>query len=88
MANPFKEREKELKERGIKIPEHSLVNAGKTEEKTDTIVIVAEKAETRSKRVNLLVKPSVHEASLEKCKKLGISLNECVNQFLEKWSVE
>lgn len=54
----------------------------------DTITITVDKKESRSKRVNLLVKPSVHAAATAKCEKLGISLNECLNQFLEKWCVE
>jgi len=44
-----------------------------------------EKTETRSKRVNLLLKPSVHEMAKIKCDQLNISLNECINQFLENW---
>lgn len=84
MANRFKQREEELKTQGVELPEHSVVSAGKAEK----IIVISEKAETRSKRVSLLVKPSVHEASLEKCKNLGISLNECINQFLEKWSAD
>jgi predicted HicB family RNase H-like nuclease len=43
------------------------------------------KAETRSKRINLAVTPSAYEAARRKCKALGISMNECVNQFFEKW---
>lgn len=56
----------------------------------DEVVIVGnhDKEETRSKRVNLVIKPSVYDMSKTKCEGLGISLNECVNQFLEKWSKE
>ena len=43
------------------------------------------KEETRSKRVNLLITPSVYHQAQKKCKKLGISLNECINQFLSGW---
>lgn len=43
------------------------------------------KIETRSKRVNLLITPSVYAEAQKKCKKLGISLNECINQFLTNW---
>ena len=43
------------------------------------------RAETRSKRINLVVTPSAYEAARRKCKALGISVNECVNQFFEKW---
>lgn len=43
------------------------------------------KAETRSKRVNLLIPPSLYIEVQEKCKDMGISLNECINQFLTAW---
>ena len=72
------------------VVEHSLVTAGKLE-KTDTVddlVVATEKVEARSKRLNLLVKPSVHAAALKKCQKLGISINESINQILEKWVAE
>ena len=52
---------------------------------TEVIISAQEKKEARSKRVNLLVKPSVHERAIKRCESMGISLNECVNQFLEKW---
>jgi len=47
-----------------------------------------EKVETRSKRVNLVVRPSIHGLAKAKCDRLNISLNECINQFLEKWGSE
>jgi len=55
----------------------------------DRIVIVdKKKEEARSKRVNLVVKPSVYDRAKEKCKGLNISLNECINQFLDQWCKE
>ena len=47
-----------------------------------------DKEETRSKRVNLLVQPSVYKKAEKKCEKLGISVNECLNQFLSNWVKE
>jgi hypothetical protein len=44
------------------------------------------KTETRSKRINLLITPSIYDEAQKKCGKLGISLNECVNQFLKNWT--
>lgn len=56
------------------------------EEQTgDVIIAPKEKKETRSKRVNLVAKPSVVKEAEKKCKRLGISLNEAMNQFLEGW---
>lgn len=52
------------------------------------IIVPKKKEETRSKRVNLVVRPSVYAATQRKCKKLNISINECINQFLETWSKE
>lgn len=52
------------------------------------VFITAPKKESRSKRVNLLVTPSAYDAAKKKCDKLGISVNECINQFLEKWGNE
>ena len=55
---------------------------------SSAVMITTEKKELRSQRVNLLVKPSVYKAAKQKCEEIGISLNECINQFLEKWSEE
>ena len=50
---------------------------------SQTINIVSKiKTETRSKRVNLLITPSTYTAAQKKCEHMGISLNECINQFL------
>ena len=43
------------------------------------------KAETRSKRVNLLVKPSMYGAVKAKCEKSGRSVNDVINILLEDW---
>lgn len=54
----------------------------------NSIIKPVEKKEARSQRVNILLKPSVYKATQAKCKKLGISVNECINQFLENWVSE
>lgn len=54
-------------------------------EKKEKLVIVPVKDEARSKRVNLLIQPSLHKTAQKKCKHLGISLNECINQLLSTW---
>ena len=69
--------EKSAPETGEKASEETVITIGGKE-----------KNETRSKRVNLVVKPSVYGRAKAKCDRLNISLNECVNQFLEKWSKE
>ena len=50
------------------------------------IIIPKLKTETRSKRINLLITPSVYAEAQKKCGKIGISLNECINQFLSNWA--
>lgn len=57
----------------------------KKESDSITITISTAKKELRSKRISFLLKPSTYEKAKEKCSKLDISLNECVNQFLESW---
>lgn len=42
------------------------------------------KRETKSKRVNLLVRPSVYDALVEKADYEGVSVNELVNNFMEQ----
>lgn len=42
------------------------------------------KRETKSKRINLLVKPSVYEAIVEKASEEGVSVNTLINDFMEK----
>lgn len=66
--------------------EISIENVSEHSKKSELIIVAKEKEETKSKRVNFLIKPSVHKKAQEKCEKLGISLNECINQFLEYWS--
>jgi len=61
------------------------INEPEQKSAENIIVVPKEKAETRSKRVNLLVKPSVFAKAKKKCKKIDITLNECMNQFLESW---
>ena len=49
------------------------------------IVVAPEKKEPRSKRINLVITPSLHREAKRKSKQLGISLNECINQLLDQW---
>lgn len=41
--------------------------------------------ETRSKRIGILVRPSVYQEVQKKCKKMGLSVNNVINQFLERF---
>lgn len=46
---------------------------------------VIKKAETKSRRKQILLQPTVHDRAEEKCKRLSISMNEVVNQLLANW---
>jgi len=58
---------------------------GKNISQNSINIIPKLKVETRSKRINLLITPSVYAEAQKKCRAIGISLNECVNQFLSNW---
>lgn len=49
------------------------------------LVTPKEKEETRSQRVQLLLKPSIYKIAKKQCDSIDISLNECINQLLENW---
>ncbi len=42
------------------------------------------KRETKSKRINLLVRPSVYEAIVNKANEEGVSVNTLINDFMEQ----
>ena len=46
------------------------------------------KEETRAKRVNFLIKPSLYAQVKGKCAEMDISVSEAINQLLEKWCSE
>ena len=58
---------------------------GKNIPRNNVNIVPKLKTETRSKRINLLITPSVYAEAQKKCGEIGISLNECINQFLSDW---
>lgn len=68
------------------IPEQTSLLADTKQENKGIKIKPKEKEETRSKRINLLITPTVYLRAQKKCKSMGISLNECVNQFLSSWA--
>lgn len=60
-------------------------NIGKIHSQTGTAKADrrAVKRETKSKRVNLLVRPSVYEAVVRKAEAEGVSVNELINSIME-----
>ena len=62
-----------------------MVSDTSEKETTGTIEIKIEAKEKRTKRLNLLVGQKAYQKAHKKCDKIGISLNECINQFLVDW---
>ena len=51
-------------------------------------VVVNKNPERRTHRTQIMIKPSTRDKADLKCKQLGISMNEAVNQLLEYWVQE
>jgi|GEM_PF-3105951 len=49
------------------------------------LVVPPPQREARSQRKQILLQPSLHDRAEVKCKKIGISMNEAINQLLENW---
>lgn len=47
--------------------------------------IIVQKPEKKTRRKQIVLQPSVHDRAEEKCKQLGISMNEVINQLLRQW---
>lgn len=43
------------------------------------------KRESKTQRVNLLIRPTTHKLAQQECARLGISFNDAVNQLLDNW---
>lgn len=80
----FKEREQKRSQSVVKsiVSYESQLNE---QDDTQDIVKKKDKVESKSKRLNLLIKPSTYTKAKKKCDKLGISFNECINQLIENW---
>jgi hypothetical protein len=48
-------------------------------------LVVNRKGELRDRRKQFVLKVSLHDKAAAKCKEMGISMNEAVNQLLETW---
>ena len=51
----------------------------------DINIVPKQRTEARSKRISLLTTPSLYAEVQKKCDIMGISINECINQFLSNW---
>ena len=81
----FEERDKRRK-KGVVA---QLSGAAEPEQQAAAVPGVTLKAkESRSKRMQVVVKPSVHAAAQAKAAAAGVSLNEVINQILENWVTE
>lgn len=63
--------------------ERMLQNMDEIEIKTDAPFKIH--LENKSKRVNLLIRPSLYKDVQIECARMGISVNEAINQLLENW---
>lgn len=43
------------------------------------------KKENKSKHVHMLIKPTTYKLVQDECARLGISVNDAINQLLENW---
>jgi len=83
MATTNRERESKRKS-----PISSAIEEKSTTKQKQPFEIVSKKEETRSKRRQITLKPSLDKLIEQKCKKNKISFNEAVNQLLEYWIKE
>ena len=96
IANKLEQREAKRKQSVVKnmISDQNLNIQTEQEKKeaegkmkvSDFITITSK--ETRSKRISSLVRPSIYVKVKKKCKKMGLSVNDVINQLLEQFSEE
>lgn len=67
-------------------PVSNTVTIEPTEEKktTNPVAVNTVSVESKSKRVNLLIKPTIHKQIVKQAKKMKISVNEFINQAIEE----
>lgn len=75
----------ERQERRKKSVVAQIAGVSEKESSEQTVIKLKPKQETRSKKFPVSVKPSLHHAAQKKATDTGYSLNEVVNQLLEKW---
>ena len=59
-----------------------------TQRTVTSVPLILNKVETKSRRKQILLQPSVHDRAAEKCAALGISMNDVINQLLDAWIKE
>lgn len=42
--------------------------------------------EKRDRRINISIEPTIRKKAEKKCRDMGVSLSECINQLLYIWS--
>lgn len=84
IVNPTEKKEEET-EINNETPPDNEVNTEEAKKTNPIIVVSKPKTERKSKAVHLLLKPTIHKRAQDKCSKMDISLNECINQLLAFW---
>lgn len=79
----LKEREEKRKKSGLiaKMIDAPIIEADTNQEKKQSIA----KPEIKSYKTQIALRPSLYKAAKEKCKTMGISFNEVVNQLITNW---
>lgn len=87
IANKLEQRENKHRQSVVKSIISEPIEPELTESKikVSDFVTIKEK-ETRSKRISALIRPSVYLKVQNKCKKMGLSVNDVINQLLEQFA--
>lgn len=94
MSNKPKDPSIELMEREKKRKQSSIVSSiinssipiqSNKDSMEDVSGFGIKKIETKKRRKQILLYQSIHDRAERKCKEIGISMNEVINQLLEKW---
>lgn len=91
IVNKLEQRENKRRQSVVKSMISEPIEQEQTPEPTELktkvsdFVTIKEK-ETRSKRISALIRPSVYLKVQKKCKKMGLSVNDVINQLLEQFS--
>jgi len=79
----LREREEQRKQRKSVVASIAGIDI---EKKEATVIELKPKEEIRSKKFPVSIKPSLHQEAKRKALVSGYSLNEVINQLLEKWT--
>lgn len=50
-----------------------------------TANVVVQRPEKKNRRKQIILQQSIHDKAEKKCKEIGVSMNEVINQLLQNW---